>query len=229
MRNEAIVLAVLAAGCDLVAAPRDLPKQVSAAAQPPVNLRYQADAARDRVWLLTRDGVVLYEGSRSNPTRVSLPGWQWAGAPYGCFPGLALGGKGEAVITSDVVPQVWRVDPQTLEVTVRDLALDADQDKDLGFSGLVYVPEQGAFFAVSHAHGSLWRIDAQLTRAQKIQLSEPIVKACGVVERARSVTYRIARPPRLCAGGPGDGWSVDLTPDQRSAYVNFVPGEKPCA
>jgi hypothetical protein len=26
-----------------------------------------------------------------------------------------------------------------------------------------------------------------------------------------------------------DGWSIDLSPDQRSAFVNFVPGEKPCA
>jgi hypothetical protein len=228
MRTGVVVLAVLAAGCDLVAAPRDLPKQPSVAAAPPVNLRYQVDAARDRVWLLTPEGVVLYDGSKPYKTEVLLPGWHWAGAPYGCLPGLAIGPKGEALVTSDVLPRVWQIDPESLEVTVRDLVLDADQSKDVGFSGLVYVPEQSAFFAVSSAHGSLWRIDAQLTRGHKVQLSEPITNACGVFERARSGHYRTAKPPRFCAGGPGKGWAIDLAPDQRSAFVNFIPGEGPC-
>ena len=229
MRTKLVVLAIFAAGCDLVAAPRDLPKQASIAPAP-VNLRYQTDPARDRVWLLTRDGVALYENSKPYRTEVLLPGWHWAGDPYGCLPALAVGPRGEALITSDVLPKLWQVDPESLEVTVRDLALDADQDKDVGFSGLVYLPEQSAFFAVSSVHGSLWRIDAQLTRGQKVQLSEPIVNACGVFQRASSGTYRTPRPPRLCAGGRGDGWVIDLTPDQRSAFVNFVPGAtRPCA
>ena len=118
--------------------------------------------ARDRAWQLTGDGVV------AGKTLVPIPGWVLAEAPYACAPELAIGPKGEAVITSNVVPTLWRVDPQTLAVTEHPLTLDADTDKDVGFTRLVYSPKHAAFFAVSRAHGSLWRIDTQLKRAQKI-------------------------------------------------------------
>lgn len=118
--------------------------------------------ARDRAWQLTADGVV------TGKTVVPIPGWVLAQPSYACAPELAVGPKGEAVITSNVVPTLWRVDPETLAVTEHPLALDADADKDVGLTRLVYSPKHAAFFAVSHAHGSLWRIDTQLKRAQKI-------------------------------------------------------------
>jgi hypothetical protein len=134
-----------------------------------VNIRYQVDPARERVWRLSRDGVFVLD--LAAPAKlVHLEGWLWAAPPYACPPDLALGPNGEAVVTSNVVPVLWRVDPHTLAVSVHPLALDADADKDVGFSALVYSPEQGAYFGVSHAHGSLWKIDAQLRRAQKIAL-----------------------------------------------------------
>ena len=122
----------------------------------------QPSAVRDRPWHLTPDGVV------AGKTAVPIPGWVLAGASYACAPELAVGPKGEAVITSNVLPTLWRVDPVTLAVTEHPLALDADTDKDVGFSRLVYSPKHAAFFAVSSAHGTLWRIDTQLKRAQKI-------------------------------------------------------------
>ena len=115
-----------------------------------------------RAWQLTRDGVM------AGATSVSIPGWILAEEPYACPPELAVGPKGEAVITSNVVPTLWRIDPETLAVTEHPIALDADRDRDVGFSRLAYSPRHGAYFAVSAAHGSLWRIDTQLQRAEKL-------------------------------------------------------------
>ena len=84
-----------------------------------------------------------------------LPGWLLVDAPYSCPPDLALGPKGEALITSNILPTLWRIDPESLAVTVHPLLLDADTDKDVGFSALAYSPQHGAFIAASYAHGSL--------------------------------------------------------------------------
>jgi hypothetical protein len=115
-----------------------------------------------RSWQLTRDGVM------AGNTSVAIPGWILAAEPYACPPELAVGPKGEAVVTSNVVSTLWRVDPETLAVTEHPLTLDADAGRDVGFSSLVYSPRHAAYFAVSATHGSLWRIDTQLQRAQKL-------------------------------------------------------------
>jgi len=143
-------------------------------------VRYQIDSARNRIWVLTGDGVILYDVTTPKKMAISLPDWVVVDKAYGCLPDLALGPKGEAVVTSNVVPTLWAIHPETLAVTVHPLALDADTDNDVGFSGLAYSAEHGAFFAVSYAHGSLWRIDPLFTRARKIDLSEPVRTACGL-------------------------------------------------
>lgn len=152
---------------------------------PDVRLRIQLDAQRNRVWLLTDVGVAIYDAAAPDKVlRVPVPGWQFAGDPYGCLPDLALGPKGEAVISSDVVPVLWRVDPESLAVTRHELQLDADPDKDVGFTVLTYLPEQGEFLAVSGLHGTVWRIDGQLRQAHRMSRQEPRWKSCGT--RARS-------------------------------------------
>jgi hypothetical protein len=129
-------------------------------------LRYQVDATRDRSVWLTRDGVLIHSAVEPGQA-VSLPDWLWAGGPY-CPPDLALGPNGEAVITSNVVSTVWKVDPATLAVTVHPLALNADNDKDVGFAAIAYSAEQGAFIAYSETQRSLWKIDPDLKTAVKI-------------------------------------------------------------
>jgi hypothetical protein len=139
------VLTAAASGCVNEAAPESVK-----ADQAVVKIRHQVDEARGRIWLLTRSGVVVFDVTAPRPIRrVPLPGWMWAGEPYGCLPDLALGPKGEALVSSDVVPTLWRVDPETLEVSLHALALDADADKDIGFSELQYSAEQNAYIAVS--------------------------------------------------------------------------------
>jgi hypothetical protein len=225
--TRAILLAVAVVslgGCDAASAPAQPPQAAGAAAerQPP-SLRYQVDPARNRVWFLTREGVFLHDVTTPDRTVVSLPDWLWADAPYGCLPDLALGPRGEAVITSNIIPTLWRIDPETLAVSAHRLELDADTDKDVGFSGLAYSAEHGAFFAVSDLHGSLWRIDRTLARAEKVSLSEPLPRACGLAVGPRIAQQRANRMDRLCVGASQESRTIDLAPDQRSAYVRAGP------
>jgi hypothetical protein len=173
-------------------------------------LRTVHDASRDRVWVLERDAVYLHEGAQR--TRFELPGWTYLAEAYSCSPDVAVDAQGAAVVTSNVVPVVWRVEPAKAQVTRHELVLDADTGKDVGFTGLAYAPDQAAFFAVSAIYGTLWRIDPLLRRAQKIPVSVPLVDACGLaLERTRT-----RRTVALCVEGLR---TVHLAPDQRSGYV----------
>jgi hypothetical protein len=165
MRNAIVAaLAVLAvAGCEGSPPP---------AAVPAVVLGYQLDRERNRSVSLTREGVLIHK-SVARPIRVELPGWIYAGAPH-CPPALALGPQGEVVVTSNVIPTIWRVDAETLAVTVHPLALNSDQDKDVGFAAVTYVPQQGAYIAHSKALRSVWKIDRALKQAEKLAAADPI-------------------------------------------------------
>lgn len=212
-------MALSISGCD-IGSPRQLRGEPSSERVNPMpNARYQVDAARNRVWWVTADGVYLHDASAPQRIVLTLPGWQWVGAAYSCLPDLTLGPKGEAVVSSNIVPTLWRIDPETLAVSVHPLALDADTDKDVGFSGLTYSARDAAFFAVSGVHGSLWRIDPLLRRAQKVALSAPIHKACGLA--VQSGIARQAAGPRngVCVCTTQEDWIVSLAPDQRSGHV----------
>ena len=136
------------------------------------NFRYRPDAQRGRVWLLTHEGVFLQQAGKAGRVAISLPEWHWVGEPYACMPDLTLGPRGEAIITSNIVPKVWRIDPQSLLVTAHDLTLDADTGKDVGFSGILYSPKHDAYLAVSELQRSFWRIDTRLERASKTSAAQ---------------------------------------------------------
>jgi len=185
------VLTAAVSGCNGEAAPESLEADHAA-----VKIRHLVDEARGRIWVLTRAGVVILDATSSRPLRrLALPGWIWAGEPYGCLPDLALGPKGEAVVSSDVAPTLWRVDPETYEVSEHALALNSDADKDFGFAELEYSREQNAYFGVSTFYGSVWRIDPLLRRAQKVSQAAPQVHACG--SGARSSRGLTPGPRRL--------------------------------
>jgi len=202
--------------------------RIDAPQNPSPSVRYRMDPARNRMWVLTPDGVFLYDASTPKTiVEVALPSWQSVDAPYGCLPDLALGPRGEAVVTSNAVPTLWKIDPETLAVSVHDLALDADTNKDVGFSGLAYSMQQGAFFAVSDKHGSLWRIDPLLMTGRKIPLSAPIREACGISVRPGIAQRSRHARPELCIQAEQGGWIVNLTPDGRAAHVGAATCVKP--
>ena len=223
MKNGIAPLSLLAAsiialgGCDSGVETSQPSAAVTAVSQS--NVRYQVDAAHGRIWWLTRDGVFVHDARTPQKRFVALPGWVSVDVAYACLPALALGPKGEALVTSNVMPTVWKIDPDTLAVSAHALALDADQDKDVGFSGLAYSPEQAAFFAVSE-FGSLWRIDPDLTRGEKVALSAPMTGACGIAAGASKKADRFAG---LCVRAKQGDWTVQLASDQRSASVRAAP------
>ena len=187
MRKATAVAAVAAAlallgGCG--ASEVSVAQQPPAAGQQAFDERHQLDRTRNRLWSLGQEGVSVQD-ARKPRIPLAIPGWVWAEAAYGCLPDLALGPKGEAIVTSNVIPTLWRVDPVTLAVTEHRLALDADGGRDVGFSGLAWSARHGAYFAVSDAHRSLWRIDASLTRAEKVRLLAPLDGGCEVAMATR--------------------------------------------
>lgn len=182
--------------------------------------RIVRDAPRNHLWVLQQDAVYLHDATtRALKKRFELPGWMHVDEAYACAPALAIDAQGAAVVSSNIVPILWRIDPRKSEVSTHHLTLDADNDKDVGFSGLTYAADQGVFFAVSSVYGTLWRIDPLLRRAQKIPLSAPIKDACGLaVERLKS-----RRTLVLCVRAGQGGLTIHLAPDQRSAYVRSDP------
>ena len=174
--------------------------------------RHRAQPERARAWVI--DGNELFLEEARKPRRaITLPGWQWAGEPYACAPDIAIGPRGEVVVTSNVLPVLWKIDPESLAVTTHRVQLDADADKDVGFSGLVYSERHGAYLGISELTGTLWRIDPLLRRAQKVALSERVFGGCAVSQD------RSSRAARLCVAGPEGAWLVSFAPDQRSAHV----------
>lgn len=228
MRNGNVVVAsafVLAvsigsiSGCDPRGVPPD-PAASEAAHNRPPPMRYQVDAERRRLWVLTREGVVVHDVATAEKVTVALPGWVTVGPAFGCPPDIALGSKGEALVTSNIVPTLWRIDPETFAVSVHPLALDADTEKDLGFSALAYSPQHGGFLAASYHHGSLWRIDAVLERARKVPLSAPIPQACGLAVRRSEAQQSLRPATNVCVLTPRGSWSITFASGWRSAYVS---------
>lgn len=141
--------------------------------------RHVLDPEHHRVWVLDASGITVHDAISGKALRVLLPGWHYAGSPYGCLPAIALGPKGEALISSDVAPVLWRVSRDPLQVTRHELRLDADNDKDVGFTLIAHSPSRGGFVAASGPHGSVWRIDRELRHARKTAQRVPRGLGCG--------------------------------------------------
>jgi hypothetical protein len=131
--SNGIVSALLAAliaggGCTANTAPPAAPQPMADVRQAPSPvLRSLADPARSRVWTLTTRGVFVHDvRTPGKIVEVALPSWSWVHAEYGCPPDFALGPGGEAVVTSNVAAMLWRIDPETLAVSVHELVLDSD-------------------------------------------------------------------------------------------------------
>ena len=140
--------------------------------------RIRPDAERNLLWMLDHQGVAIYNNTSGRLVqRIALPGWVVAGRQFGCPPDLALDSSGTAIVSSNVLPVLWRIEPVRFEVDQVALALDADQDKDVGFSGLSFAPD-GALVAVASSLGSLWRINLHAASAEKIRSFAPVRGAC---------------------------------------------------
>jgi len=161
----------------------------------------RTDAGRNRLWVLEREAISLHDNTSGRRLRrIVLPDWIFVGKQYSCPPGLALDADGAAFVTSNVLPVLWRIDPKRFELTRVDLTLDADTDKDVGFSGLAFA-EDGTLLAAGAMVGSLWRIDTGAASARKVASYPSLRDACDPAtllrasqEQTNSVT--VASRPR---------------------------------
>ena len=131
-------------------------------------LKSLADGARTRVYVLVRDGVdVLDAASRRKVAFVVLNDWVWVGEKYSCPPDIAFAPEGDIVVTSNVVPVVWRIDRRTLATTVHKVALERDQGRDIGFISIRWSRNLRTFIAVSSS-GATWHVDASLAAGREM-------------------------------------------------------------
>ncbi len=140
----------------------------------------QEDASHTQRWLLEKDVVTVSRADSAGIVRrLVLPDGVFAYLPYApCPPAMILDKSGAAIISSNVLPILWRVDPQTFQVQRYELELDHDGGQDVAFSALVAAPEQGILYATSATMDALWRIDLGSAKAQRIAL--PIQHRCSV-------------------------------------------------
>src|SRR5471032_2461797 len=73
-------------------------------------LRIQVDARRNRVWVLSLNGVYIYDSrTRKLVKRIELPDWMVVGEVFICAPDLVLAASGAALVTSNILPIVWEI------------------------------------------------------------------------------------------------------------------------
>jgi len=138
----------------------------------------RADAQRNRLWVLDREALTLYDNLNGRRLRrLALPEPFLVGDEYACPPDIALDAAGTVFVSSNVLPVLWRIDPQGFEITRIELALNADTDKDFGFTGLSFAGDD-ILIAAGSTFASLWRIDIRTASATKIASYPAATRAC---------------------------------------------------
>jgi len=146
-------------------------------------LRARTDMDRSRLWVLGLDGVRVYDAATKKLTRrITLPGWSVAPTPYACMPDLALDRSGSAFISSNATPTIWRIDADSFEVQEHGIRLRGKEQWEIGFGALAVTADGGMYALTSSESASLWRIDLNRASAGMIELRDPPVKACPLLE-----------------------------------------------
>lgn len=178
------------------------------------------DPVRQELWSLSLDGVELRDArSRRVLHTVELQDWQWAGEPHTCDPRLAFGPTGEVIVSSDVLPWLWRINPTTLQATIHRPSMDADLEMDVGFAAFEYAPRHGVFYGVDHWHGSLWAVDPDLETARKIVLDHPVRGACKVNEQNSRLSGDDSPGQSLCVQTKFGSFRVHLSAQSLNGHV----------
>ena len=201
-------------------------------------LRIRIDAERQRIWVLDAAGLFAYDAASSRLIRRwSLDDTQHSNQH--CLPDMAVHPSGTVFISSAIQPKLWRIDGATLEASAREIAVNADQGKDFGFSALTFAGDDNTLYAGSAMTGALWKVDFARATATKLNLPEPIIGACAL-HATRDAAQPQAPWSLYVAGGfrdgamrvqlSRDGQPDSITPVKRAlravAPVNFVKTER---
>lgn len=185
-------------------------------------IRIRFDAARNRLWLLERGEIHVYQFDTNQfVQKIKLQGLN--DRLNNCLPDMALDAAGAAIISSNIVTTLWRIDPDSFQVTEHPLKRDADHDKDFGFSSLVYRARDGILFAANATMGTLWRIDVNAGSASSIELTTPIRGACALALEDDQGEQLPWQNGMFVAGGFRGGLlHVRLSPDMKHGYVTRI-------
>ena len=138
----------------------------------------RADPERNRLWVLEPESLTLYDNLNGRRLRrLALPDPFFVGDEHACPPDIAFDASGTVFVSSNVLPVLWRVDPQRFEVTRIEIALGADGDKDVGFTGLSFAAD-GVLIAAGTTFRSRWHIDLPSATASKVASYPAFAGAC---------------------------------------------------
>jgi len=138
----------------------------------------RADTERNRLWVLEPEALSLHDNiSGRRLRRIALAEPFFVGEDQACAPDIAWDAAGTVFVSSNVLPVLWRIDPQGFEITRIELELGADGDKDVGFTALSFA-EGGVLIAAGTTYASLWRIDLRTASASKIASYPLSTPAC---------------------------------------------------
>jgi hypothetical protein len=215
-----IAAAIAFTACSETQAPLAEPSSLREEAAARDALRVKQDLARGRRWELGWGAVSAYDvASGQLVRRVPLPRASFAGTGFTCRPDMAMNRFGGLIVSSDAQPTLWRVSPSHFEIERFDIVVDSDREKDFGFSGLAWSADEKVLYAVSAAMGTLWRIDLESETARKVELSSPVLGACGLELAAGNATLR-EPPTLLVAIGSSDSlYRIFLSPDLARGVV----------
>ncbi len=182
--------------------------------------RIRVDIQRGRYWMLGGDHVSVYGVADKRLIRkIVLPGWNVA--DFMNVPDMALDRSGAALISSNIVPMLWRIDPESFKVTRMDITLQTKENWDIGFTGLAFAAD-GTLFGVTALAASLWTIKPDEAKATPIELSAP---APVLGARALWVSYQAipgASPvkPTLCIASAAGQRRIGLSADSSRGRVS---------
>lgn len=97
---------------------------------------------------------------------VPLAGWIEAVPPHATPPGCVVEARGTVLVSSNIVPELWRIDPATGAVERVSIRLLDQPARDIGFSELE-LADAGGLRAKSSIDGTRWRIDLKARTAKK--------------------------------------------------------------
>ena len=178
-----VMSALVVAGC--LGSPQALAQASTSQEGLHAVVRAKSDTARGLRWELGWGAVFAYEEASGRfIRRISLADASFSGARGACRPGLLLSRSGAVIVSSNIEPVLWRIDPATFEVRRYDIVPDSDRSKDFGFSALAWDANEKVLYAASAMMGTLWRIDLDAATATKISWSPRIRGECAPAEQA---------------------------------------------
>ena len=185
-------------------------------------LRLRIDVPRDRLWVLDVGHVHVVDLATNRRIRsIALPNWTYSTHEDLCLPDLQLDEQGAALVSDNVQPKLWRIDPRDFSTIERNVKLDAHRNLDVGFSALA-VGERGVIYAAMAAPGLLWRVDSDLSRAENIPLTSRVFGVCALETRSRAGSGAVTLYA-LSVRDRNEVHRVTVTPGYAAATVTLLP------